>query len=176
MTEPIAYFVTWTIRGSWLAGNRRGSVDRDHNLHGHPLLAENPAREAALRSKTQDEPLALTGAARALVRGAIETVCEHRGWILHAANVRSNHVHLVVTSPGYEPERVMQQMKSWSTRALRESKYISADQQPWTRHGSTRYLWDAGAVELASRYVLEFQDGPRAYARGSEGPASDASQ
>lgn len=169
MNEPLAYFLTWTTRGTWLAGDRRGSVDKQHNLHGHPLLEENAGREAALRASLSRPPPVLDADARAVVRAAIESVCERRGWTLHALNVRSNHVHVVAACPRYAPERVMQQLKSWSTRALSDAGHIKAEQQPWTRHGSTRYLWDADAVALAFQYVLEFQEGPRAHARGSDG-------
>ncbi len=56
----------------------------------------------------------------------------------------------------------MQQFKAWGTRALRDSSDLAGDESPWTRHGSTRYLWDEQSVEAAIEYVRDWQDRPRA--------------
>lgn len=107
---------------------------------------------------------------RELVHQAIKKVATVRGWTIFALNVRSNHVHVVVQAPEYTPERVMQQLKSWSTRALRGVGRLAAEQSAWTRHGSTKYLWDVDSVARTVEYVREFQDRwPRAHARGSDG-------
>lgn len=38
MSQPIAYLLTWTIYGTWLHGDQRGSVDDTHNQFGTPYL------------------------------------------------------------------------------------------------------------------------------------------
>lgn len=55
----------------------------------------------------------------------------------------------------------MQQLKAWSTRAIREAGFVAADEPVWTRHGSTRYLWDEDSVHRAALYVRDWQDGQR---------------
>ncbi len=38
MSTPLAYFITFTCCGTWLHGDERGSVDREHNTPGTPVL------------------------------------------------------------------------------------------------------------------------------------------
>lgn len=175
MPEPVAYFLTWTTRGTWVHGDERGSVDRSRNLVGHPTEDPHAFRQRLRERSLSDEPFLLTSVGvRDEVDQAMRKVCVVRDWRLHAINVRTNHVHVVLSAPGYSPEEAMRQLKSWGTRALRSADHITADQQPWTRHGSTRYLWNADSVARAVQYALEHQDlRPRAYARGSEGSESD---
>ncbi len=101
-------------------------------------------------------PLTLERPHREAVSAAIRDVCAHRGWTLHAINVRTNHVHLVV-SAGSTPEQVMTSLKAWSTRRLRETGLVADGTKPWSRHGSTRYLWRVDEIEAACHYVLEEQ-------------------
>ena len=48
-------------------------------------------------------------------------------------------------------------LKSWATRYLREAGLVAADQRIWTRHGSTKHLFDDQDVIDASTYVLDLQ-------------------
>lgn len=91
---------------------------------------------------------------REIVDQAIRDHCAFRGWSLHAVNVRTNHVHVVVGGL-HEPEEMIGQLKAWATRRLRESGVIPAGLKIWTNQGSNRYLWDAGSVAAAVRYVRE---------------------
>ena len=102
----------------------------------------------------------LTGQQRAAVEAAIREVCDYRGWALHALNVRTNHVHVVVTSDG-KPEFAMNSFKSWATRKMSEAGLAGGGGHIWTRHGSTRYLWNEPSVAAAVAYVQEGQDVPR---------------
>ena len=76
--------------------------------------------------------------------------------ILHAVNVRTNHVHSVVSAP-CKPEHVMDSFKAYATRHLRESGLFSRDIKPCARHGSTPYLWTEEEVERAIDYVINGQ-------------------
>lgn len=35
MSEPVAFFLTWSAYGNWLHGDTKGSVDRNHNSYGN---------------------------------------------------------------------------------------------------------------------------------------------
>ncbi len=52
----------------------------------------------------------------------------------------------------------MQQLKSWGTRALYGSNQFPSGRAIWTRHASTRYLWDQKSVDAAIVYVMTEQD------------------
>lgn len=105
----------------------------------------------------RSSPVTLGMNARQLVEATLEEVALHRGWLLLAANARTNHVHSVVEADA-TPERVMGDFKSWCTRRLTEAGETLPGASVWSRHGSTRYLWCPAAVELACDYVLRRQE------------------
>ncbi|MHC5110317.1 MAG: transposase [Planctomycetota bacterium] len=94
--------------------------------------------------------------ARLVVEISIRDVCSHRDWSLYAANVRSNHVHVVIAAP-QSPERVMNDLKVICTRRLKDGAVFNNQQKIWSRHGSTRYLWNDRNVRDACAYVMEQQ-------------------
>lgn len=158
---PLAYFLTFTTHGTWLHGDKRGSVDRDHNAYGTKLAAPNFVREAKNREAMKGAEVVLSPDARALVDEAIRKTCFVRQWTLHALNVRSNHVHVVVTSDD-DSEKTMNDLKAWATRALRGGGLVEVDQRVWTRKGSRHKLFTSKAVAAAVHYTLHEQDGPKA--------------
>jgi REP element-mobilizing transposase RayT len=74
-----------------------------------------------------------------------------------AANVRTNHVHVIVVAPLLPPHVAMNGFKSHATRALKEAGLVRDGQRPWSRHGSTRFLWTEEDVGVAYQYVVEQQ-------------------
>jgi REP element-mobilizing transposase RayT len=93
---------------------------------------------------------------RTAVLEAIQEVCAHRRWNLLAAHVRRNHVHTVVEAEA-EPERVMNDFKTYASRRLNLMKLDPPDRKRWTRHGSTRWLWNPENVSAAMQYVVAEQ-------------------
>ncbi|HVF42516.1 MAG TPA: transposase [Pyrinomonadaceae bacterium] len=162
---PLAYLLTFRCYGTWVHGDRRGSMDRQgHNVYGTPRIAPNEKLERADAGRLKYPPVTLDTRRRATVEKAIREVCEHRGFRLDAVNVRTNHVHAVVAA-ACGPEGVMTSFKSYATRMLREDGLLSAGAKPWARHGSTRYLWKPHHVVDAIDYVL--------YGQGDEPPNFD---
>jgi REP element-mobilizing transposase RayT len=148
---PLAYLITFRTYGTWLRGDERGSMDREHNSYGTPRIAPNPTLEKADAVRLQHSPLALDTRQRQVVEQAIREVCHHRSYLLRAVNVRTNHAHTVVTA-ACEPEPMMDAFKAYATRALRRAGLLAVNVKAWVRHGSTRYLWKerhvAKAVDL----------------------------
>lgn len=172
--EPLAYFITFTTYGTWLHGRDPGSVDRKHNVPGTPWLAPNARLMTAREQAMKQEPYELDGPRRIVVLKTVLEVCHHRKWMLHAVHVRTNHVHLVVTAPT-KPEKVMSDIKAWSSRRLREATNEPADRDRWTQHGSTRYLNDEDSVLRAVAYVLDEQGTPMAiYPHRTNAPDASA--
>ena len=155
---PLACFITFRSYGTWLHGDTRGSVDWATSGYGHPSLAPNLATERASRDRLTGPPVALDDQRRACVERAILQTTTASGWPLHAMNVRTNHVH-VVLSGSTPPERMMTSLKAWSTRRLREAGLATTNARLWSRHGSTRYLWTETDVARACEYVVNGQDG-----------------
>jgi len=151
-TEPLAYFITFTTRGSWLHGDLRGSVTKNGQF-----VAPN---DHWVRSETQalnNPPLLFSPEQRLIVEQALRDLCFARHWLLHEVNVRSNHVHIVVTATETKPEKVMGDLKAKATRVLRKMKIVTETQKPWTEHGSTRYLFTQEEFDNARHYVRDCQ-------------------
>ena len=113
-------------------------------------------------------PSELDDRARAVVDRTIQQVCSHKRWVLAALNVRTNHVHAVV-SAHVAPDLVMTSLKSWSTRRLREAGLVEPEAKVWSRHGSTRWIWTDRGYSRAVHYtqyeqgdgrVPEFESSP----------------
>lgn len=155
---PLAYFLTWTTYATWVHGDDRGSVDTQHNQPFTPLVPPSAARATYKRSLVTGAPFTMSGEHRRIVDRTIRNHCEIRGWPIHALNVRTNHVHIVCTATDTAPERIVEQCKAWSTRRLREAGTVDGSQLIWTRHASTRYLWDQDSVRRAAEYVRDWQD------------------
>jgi REP element-mobilizing transposase RayT len=96
---------------------------------------------------------------RMIVREAIINVCAYRKWTLHALHVRQNHVHVVVTADR-PPDRVMNDFKSYASRALNETGFDHSERRRWTRHGSTKYINDNAYLRAAIHYTLNKQGEP----------------
>ncbi|MGD2110513.1 MAG: alanine--tRNA ligase-related protein, partial [Phycisphaerae bacterium] len=153
---PCAYLITFHTYGTWLHGTHRGSVDRHQNTSGTPFLDPDEQREYDEFVRLRHDPVVLDSRRRSVVDTTIREVAEFRGWTIHALNVRTNHVHVVVTADDV-PERVMNDFKSYATRRMVERGVFPGSTKAWTRHGSTRYLWTEAAAVAAGRYVVEAQ-------------------
>ena len=105
----LAYFMTWSCHGSWLPGDARGSVDKVHHEYGAPYAPASTEREKTNRIGARVQML--EAEERAVVRRAILDHCAIKGWKLLALNVRSSHVHLVVSRVALSPEAAMGQFK-----------------------------------------------------------------
>lgn len=119
-------------------------------------MPANANRRAYENRWLRHAPIVLDARAREIVQRTIQKVATHHGWVMHAINVRTNHVHFVI-SANSDIERVMNNMKSWTTRRLVESGVFPRGMRLWVRHGSTRYLWKPEHVQAACRYVVEGQ-------------------
>lgn len=158
----LAYFITFSTYGTWLHGTAKGSgsVDRRHNVYGTPFIPPDEGREERAARRMTGPPYVLGETARTIVRDAIVALCREKNWTLLALHVRTNHVH-VVLSAEREPGRLMSDLKARASRELNRSG-TDANEKRWTRHGSTRHLFDDTAVAAAVAYTLDEQGSPMA--------------
>jgi len=99
----------------------------------------------------------ISGAQRSAIEVAFSETAAVRNWRITALNVRLQHVHVVLTKVDRPPERAMNDLKVYATRALRRAGLLNSSQRFWSRHGSTRWLWNEDDVEIATSYVSAFQ-------------------
>jgi REP element-mobilizing transposase RayT len=106
-------------------------------------------------------PYRLDQDSRAAVLAAIRGHCAHRGWTLLAAHVRTNHLHVILEAE-VRPEKVLNEFKSYASRALNRLDRDGPRRKRWARHGSTRWLFKDRDVLEAIQYVVEEQGEPLA--------------
>ncbi len=150
--EPLAYFLTWTTYGTWLPGDERGWNRRGEagTQPANPLFVE------MAQSRMKEPELRLSADDRRIVEQTIRDHCRIRNWHLHAVNLRSSHVHVVVTAAGNEPETVRDQFKAWCTRRLKEAGATRT--RFWTEGANSRRVTHEDDLEAAIYYVIDAQD------------------
>lgn len=156
---PLGYLITFRTHGTWLHGDARGSVDRFHNRYGTPDIPRNEPWQSYNERTMKLGPVKLHLKRREAINRAITETCELRKWKLHAANVRTNHVHVVV-STACDPEIILRALKANATRKMRAKGCWTSSETPWAQKGSKRWLWTYNQLEAAIAYVLDQQGAP----------------
>ena len=156
------WFLTWTTYGTWLPGDRRGSVsarwnERDttrNNRHGEAYDGPSTQRhrEAAMNQRHGSVWLRREHAERLLTQ--FRETAAYRRWTLIAVAIMANHVHLLVEATGDpEPDRLLRDFKSYGSRALNAA--FGPRDRWWTQSGSKRKRNDEAAVVATVRYVRD---------------------
>lgn len=154
---PLAYLITVRTYGTWLHGDERGSVDRFMNKYGTPRIPKRDHRHEYNQGILKSPPVILDAKQRIAVEEAIKEVCVYREWRLLAINVRTNHFHTVVVTPGLKPDKALNAFKAYATRKMRGSGCYSSSHSPWVDKGSERWLWNEDSVANACDYVINGQ-------------------
>ncbi len=151
--DPLAYFITWTVYGTFLQGDSRWWRQRERGSQlPQPLL------DQWHRNRLNHDVVLLDSEQREMVETAISRHVVHRNWRLWVANARSNHVHVVVTAPKYKGNKVRDQLKANCTRELRQQNDVFVGRPLWTVGGDWISLYCEEKLENAVVYVGESQD------------------
>ncbi len=155
----VAYHIVWTTYGTWLPGDWRGWVKS--GVSG--IQSPDPDIEQSARERMAEPAVILTQEQRLLIEKTIDEHCRIRGWTLHAVNVRSNHVHVVVTVD-CKPEIARDQFKAWCSRKLSDNAGLikkvakKAGRRHWfTEGGDAQAIENEEYLHNAIRYVLDGQ-------------------
>ena len=151
--EPVGYFITWTVYGTFLQGDSRWWRKKRKGSH-----CPQPKLERWHRDRLKHEIILLNEHHRKIVAAEIEFHCEKRQWKLWVANPRKNHVHVVVTAPGYKGNKVRDQLKANCTGGLRIEDHQFVDRPVWTTKGDVQLLQTDEELERVIEYVAEAQD------------------
>jgi REP element-mobilizing transposase RayT len=155
--------LTSTTYGTWLPGDARGFVSTvtdvhgqrvRHNQYGEPYDADMPRLEAAARQKMKGPAVRFSLEQANTVFAQFRETAAHRGWLLFAVAVMSNHFHVVADGGDVNPEWMLRDLKSYASRALNRQWGKPASGTWWTTSGSKRKLTEEAAVAAAVRYVL----------------------
>ncbi|QDT01933.1 hypothetical protein K227x_03030 [Rubripirellula lacrimiformis] len=150
---PLAYFLTWTVYGTFLPGDARWWRHRKQG-------AAVPS--AGLRQWSKDRlahPVKLLSPDdRVVCESAIDEICAFRGWDQWARSARSNHVHVLVTATDRKPELIRDQLKSKCTLELRSANSGFADRPIWTTRGDIEFIDTEDEINECVIYINEAQD------------------
>jgi REP element-mobilizing transposase RayT len=160
-----AWLLTWTTYGTWLPGDKRGSVTRIrespaprqmHNAPGTPYDGRMPGLEAAAQQSLKGPPIFLDRAQAERITAQFKESAKCRGWRLLASAVMRNHVHLVVLADdSVKSADLVRTFKSYASRALNADSPKPAGGRWWTTSASRRPLPDERAIQAAVRYARE---------------------
>lgn len=97
---------------------------------------------------------------KGVVENTINRVCAWNGWNSLALQIMPDHVHFFVSAPPkWSPSRIVQSLKAWTSRDLREKFSIIRQTRPETNDfwASSYYCGTAGHVsaEQVARYIRE---------------------
>ncbi|WP_413432846.1 hypothetical protein [Crateriforma spongiae] len=151
--SPLGLFITWTVYGTFLPGDARH--------WRHRIGGEQPS-SAGLQRWHQERlvhpVILLDNKMRQLVSDSIAAMTDYRDWTFWNIQARTNHVHVVVSAPGYRPALVRDQMKGQATRGLRRCFPAFLDRPVWTTKGDIQFLDTEADIETCVRYLSEAQD------------------
>ncbi len=153
LSDPVAYFITWTVYGTFLQGDARW-----WRAKGKGSQPPQPLLERWHRDRLKHEVILLTEEHRNLVNREVARLSDFRDWHLWVANARSNHVHVVVTAAEHSGKQVRDQLKANCTRVLRENDSRFADRPVWTTGGDWKCINSENDLQLAVAYAGEVQD------------------
>ncbi|QDS93890.1 hypothetical protein FF011L_26660 [Roseimaritima multifibrata] len=151
--EPVGFFITWTVYGTFLQGDSRWWRKRDVGERPpQPLL------EQWHRDRLTHDVILLNDDHRKSVESEVGFHCQNRGWKLWVVNPRTNHVHVVVTAPGFAGDKVRNQLKANCTRGIREIDDRFVDRPVWSIKGDVEFLKTDDDLERVILYASEAQD------------------
>ena len=151
--------ITFHGYGTRLHGSAAASVHHSGTAYGADMLPEMPRLAQFEHDHLSGPPFVMSYDDAHIALEGVKTACKMRGWDLIACHARTTHVHSVVHAD-IEPEAILNALKAYASRRLSKIHPEDRGRKRWSRHGSTRYLWDSDDVEAATRYVLYEQGEP----------------
>jgi hypothetical protein len=142
MGRTLAIMVTSTTYGTWLRGERRGSI------HDGQLLPPLPWLEANDRGRMKHEPY-LFLEDRLLDVGQMigDSLIERKGITILALHVARWHMHLVIAATRHDLADVVKCAKDAARYGLKPGRPI------WTDGCDKRFCFDIPSVRNRIRYV-----------------------
>jgi len=151
--QPLAYFITFTVYGTFLQGDTRLWRSR---LKGSQTY--QPLLEEWHRDRLKHDVILLSQQQRSAVENEIARLCHYRKWTLWKANARSNHVHVIVSASEFTGARVRDQMKANCTRVLRQGWPVFMNRSVWTVGGDWQCVNSEEELEQVILYAGDVQD------------------
>jgi REP element-mobilizing transposase RayT len=152
-TEPIAYFLTFTVYGTFLQGDARWWYSRRKGVR-----QPEPRLEQWHRERLKHDVILFDREKRKVVQSEVQRLCQFRKWKLWEVNPRTNHVHVALTALGVHGKTLRDQIKANCTRALRERWPEFKDRPVWSVGGDWQCINTEDDLEQVIAYIRDAQD------------------
>lgn len=152
---PLAYHMTFGTYGMRLHGDARGTVDRQRNKPGEPIVGQNQSWVAFEKVRLNHPPVSLTLSHQLKIESLMPSICERGDWEHWITAAESDHVHTLITVTGHADTKVVRKLiKRWLGQALSEQYREIKDRQPWwAEGGSIKWVWDQGYFDRVYDYI-----------------------
>jgi REP element-mobilizing transposase RayT len=152
MPKPLAYFISWGTYGTRLHGDPRGTVDRDHNERGTPVLGFDPIRWEREKGLLKFPPVFFTREQMRFAESVIPEICERGHWNYLTCAAGPDHVHAVLDFP-FDPKAVRGLLKRWLGQELSNQWRLPAGATWWAESGSIRWAYEQDYLRNILNYV-----------------------
>ena len=171
-------FLTNTTYGTWLPGDRRGSVTStrerrpisreasvqarvEHDQPGEPWQPGTQALYLSAQQLMKGPAIYLTQLHAEVTLQQFRETAAYRCWDLIAVSIMSNHYHILLKAPAEaSADRALSDLKAYASRALNAKFGRPASGTWWTMNGSKRRCRDERAIEARWNYILFKQSHP----------------
>ena len=148
-----AWLLTNTTYGTWLPGDKRGSVTSvrderptdapnharfEHDIPGEPYEDPNDALQRSASELMKGNPIYLSLEQAETLLVQFQETAHHRVWTLRAVAIMRNHVHLVIIVPDDPDPGKILLISAYASRALNRRYDKPASETWWTGNGSKR--------------------------------------
>jgi REP element-mobilizing transposase RayT len=137
--KALAYHITWGTYGTRLHGDPRGTIDRQHNEIGTPVLGFDEHRWEREKENLKFPPVVLTREQMRFVEELVPVICKRGYWKYHTCAAGPDHVHVVLTSE-HDPETIRRLLKRWLSQEMSKQYPLPPGAVWWAECGSIRWI------------------------------------
>jgi len=164
----IAYHLIWTVYGSWLPNDPRGSTSRRIVCELISQLGELHFGRKKVQPASRDvrdfyeeagnvlkhARLEIRGAAVDVVAGALAEVIACQRYTCYACAIMPDHIHILIRKHKHSAEEMIEHLKMESRKRLIQSRLMSSDHPVWTGGGGwSPFLGHPDDIERTISYI-----------------------
>lgn len=149
---PLAYHITFGTYGTRLHGDVRGTVTRDQNRFGEPVVGHDEIWQRLERSQLKFPPVVLSADQCREIENRIPGICEHGGWEYQISAGQPDHVYALLTTTS-DGKRVRMWLKRWLGEALSERWPLETGRTWWAEGGSVKQVWEDDYFANVFEYI-----------------------
>jgi REP element-mobilizing transposase RayT len=152
--RPLAYHITFGTYDTRLHGDPRGTVDREHNQFGTPILEPDEERQKEEAARLKFDPIYFTLEQRQFIESVIPRICERGKWQYVVCAAGSDHVHVCLIAPDVPGDCIEPWLKRWLSEALSAKWPLPDGARWWARNGSVKWIFDEAYFRNVKIYIF----------------------